>query len=129
MRAIAVLLMIPLAAATSLLAVASSHASHAPSPPIASNVGDVVGATVSSGALVGGVGFVWRAMLRFKGPAAGLAAAKRWGGVSAGFAGGRALGQLMTGDDGTFCQVLAAVGGGAVAACDANMSKENEDLK
>ena len=83
---------------------------------IAKNLFDVVATTASSTLVVGGVGFFWRGCLRFKGPAAGWQAAQRWGRISGGFSGGRALGQVIRGRDGMFAAVVSAVAGGACAA-------------
>jgi len=87
---------------------------------------------VGSFATVGGFGFVFTALQesmarsgvsgaartavpRFVFQAA-LANGQRWGRVSAGFAGGRALGQLARGADDSTCAMLGAACGGAAAA-------------
>jgi len=48
--------------------------------------------------------------------AAALGTANRWGRISAGFAGGRAAGQVVRKADDAFCAVAGAVLGGAAAA-------------
>ena len=109
------------------LFVAAAHAravTAAPPPvaqPIANNLGDVVGATVSSFAIVGGLSGVWctlsSVVTRKAGPLGlGWQAAKKWGKVSSGFAGGRALGQVIRKKDDLWCGVAGGIFGGAAAA-------------
>lgn len=111
-----------------LLYVASATSVHAsgvapaspPSLPIARNLGDVVKSSASSFALVGGISFLWSAstamIKRAPGPVAlGWQSAQRWGKVSAGFAGGQALGQVFRGVDDKWCSMSGAVFGGAAA--------------
>ena len=92
-------------------------------PPVASSIGDVVGTAAGSFAAVGTVGFLYRfpAQLVKRAPvpaaaSAAIATAQRWGRISAGFAGGRAAGQLIRKVDDSFCAVCGAVLGGAAAA-------------
>ena len=112
--------MVPQAAWAGSSSQASRTAPQAPA--IAKSVGDVVGATASSFALVGGVGFVFSAGNNFvrrlptSAVAAGWGTAQRWGRVSAGFAGGRALGQWVRGADDRWASMAGAVFGGAAAA-------------
>lgn len=103
-----------------------------PAPPIAKNIGDVISTTVGSFASIGSMGFIFTAaqesMARAKvsGAArkavprfvvrAALMNAQRWGRVTAGFAGGRALGQVWRGADDQVCSICGAVAGGAAAA-------------
>jgi hypothetical protein len=103
-----------------------------PAPPIAKNVGDVITTTVGSFVSIGSIGFIFTAaqesMARAKvsGAArkavprfvmrASLLNAQRWGRVTAGFAGGRAIGQLWRGKDDQVCAICGAVAGGAAAA-------------
>ena len=117
MAASAVLLYV--ASATSVLASGVAPASP-PSLPIARNLGDVVKSSASSFALVGGISFLWSAstamIKRAPGPVAlGWQSAQRWGKVSAGFAGGQALGQVFRGVDDKWCSMSGAVFGGAAA--------------
>ena len=90
-------------------------------PPLAKHPGDVISAAVSNFALVGGVSYVWTAgsavVTRKAGPLAlAKASGLRWGKVSSGFAGGRALGQLWRKTDDKWCGVVGAIFGGAAAA-------------
>jgi len=101
-------------------------------PPIAENLGDVVGTTAGSFFTIGGLGFVFtlfsegskrantggkaRAMMPYFVMRAAVLQGQRWGRVSAGFAGGRALGQVIRGVDGSACAMYGAVFGGIAAA-------------
>ena len=51
----------------------------------------------------------------------GLKSARRWGGTSAGFSGGRALGQLIFKRDDVYCAMLGAACAGAAGATSADM--------
>lgn len=132
---------VPAAQATSLLALRGGAATDqskrasppkpAP-PPIAKTPMDVVQTTLSSFATVSGIGFVFTAaqessaragvsgMARKAVPGfvirAALMNGQRWGRVSAGFAGGRAAGQLWCGEDGFTASMWGAVFGGVAAA-------------
>jgi hypothetical protein len=105
-----------------ILALVSASAAST-TAPIASSVSDVIGTAAGSFATVGTVGFLYRfpAQLVKRAPVpaaatAAVATAQRWGRLSAGFAGGRAAGQLVRKADDTFCAVCGAVMGGAAAA-------------
>ena len=104
-----------------LLGVAGAYAAAAtpatvspPATPLANSFGDVVASTASSYAAVGTVGFLFKfpGQLIGRNPlgaaaAAALGTANRWGRISAGFAGGRAAGQVVRkADDGAFQQVF-----------------------
>jgi hypothetical protein len=71
------------------------------------------GRTLQSFTTIGVAGFLWRIR---KGQSAAIATALRWGKLSAGFSGGRALGQVLSGRDGTFASVLGSAIGGVAAA-------------
>ena len=93
----------------------------APAVPLANHPGDVISTAVNNFLLVGGVSYVWSAgsavVTRKPGPLAlAKASGLRWGKVSSGFAGGRALGQLFRKTDDKWCGVVGAVFGGAAAA-------------
>merc|ERR1719310_387867 len=93
---------------------------------------DVITTTASSFATVGGFGLVLTAFTESKkrsgvtGKARtavprfvvqeSIKQARRWGQVSAGFAGGRAAGQLWSGCDGMTAAMCGAVGAGVLAA-------------
>ena len=100
--------------------------------PIAKGPVDVIRTTVSSFCTVGLFGFSLTAVQEFSARSgvsgrardrvpyfvvqASLRQAQRWGRVSAGFAGGRALGQAIRGvDDGT-CALMGSIFGGIAAA-------------
>ena len=87
---------------------------------LASGPLDVMAAAAGSYALVGSVGFAWTgagALLRRRPVwASAAASANRWGRISAGFAGGRAAGQVLRRADDSFCALLGAVCGGVAAA-------------
>lgn len=101
-------------------------------PPLAKNVGDVIRVTVSNFATVGAMGFAFSAITESisRGDVAGdarkavpalviraaLMQGQRWGRVSAGFAGGRAIGQVWRGVDDRWASMCGAIGGGALAA-------------
>ena len=104
-----------------------------PAPqPIAKTPFDVVRTTLSSFVTVSGIGFAFTAaqessaragvsgMARKAVPGfvirAALLQGQRWGRVSAGFAGGRAAGQLWCGEDGFAPAMWGAVAGGVAAA-------------
>jgi len=103
-----------------------------PAPPLAKNLVDVITTTAGSFMSIGSVGFVFtaaqetmaraavsggarKAVPRFVLRAA-LTNAQRWGRVTAGFAGGRALGQVWRGEDDQVCAILGAVAGGIAAS-------------
>ena len=124
---------LPIAHATSLLALRGGAKDKSkPPPPIAKTPLDVARTTLSSFATVSGIGFVFTAaqessaragvkgMARKAVPGfvirAALMNAQRWGRVSAGFAGGRAAGQLWYGEDGFGPAMCGAVAGGVATA-------------
>ena len=96
------------------------------SPPLASNPADVVASAATSFGLVGGVSFVWTSasytvMRRAQPLKAGVQAAQRWGRISAGFVGGRNIGQVVRKTDDLWCSTAGAVvkpahGGGGTNA-------------
>eukprot|EP00325_Prymnesiales_sp_UTEX-LB-985_P029898 CAMPEP_0174731648 /NCGR_PEP_ID=MMETSP1094-20130205/57923_1 /TAXON_ID=156173 /ORGANISM="Chrysochromulina brevifilum, Strain UTEX LB 985" /LENGTH=202 /DNA_ID=CAMNT_0015934059 /DNA_START=89 /DNA_END=697 /DNA_ORIENTATION=+ len=101
-------------------------------PPIARGPLDVIKTTASSFATVGTFGFAITAFQEYSKRAgtagqartrmpyfvvqASLAQASRWGRVSAGFSGGRALGQALRGKDDSTCAMLGSIFGGIGAA-------------
>lgn len=101
-------------------------------PPIAKGPVDVVKTTASSFLTVGSFGFAITAFqesmkrANVAGQAktrvpyfvmqASLAQAKRFGSISAGFAGGRALGQAIRGKDDQTCALMGSVFGGIAAS-------------
>jgi hypothetical protein len=107
-------------------------ASPPPPVPIAKSAGDVVRTTVGSFFTIGSFGFaltafqesVKRAGVAGRAKArvpyfvcmASLNQAQRWGRVSAGFSGGRALGQWLRGMDDSTCAMLGSICGGICAA-------------
>ena len=124
---------LPIAHATSLLALRGGATDKSkPPPPIAKTPLDVARTTLSGFATISGIGFVFTAaqessaragvkgMARKAVPGfvirAALMNAQRWGRVSAGFAGGRAAGQLWYGEDGFGPAMCGAVAGGVAAA-------------
>ena len=86
-----------------------------PAAPLAKNIGDVLAATTSSFATIGGVAFVWSAATKRSLPI-GWQAAQKWGRISAGFSGGQALGQVVRKADDRWAKMTGAVFGGAAAA-------------
>eukprot|EP00967_Tisochrysis_lutea_P120930 scaffold198729_cov35-Tisochrysis_lutea.AAC.1 len=113
-------------------AAASPARAAPPPPPIAKNLGDVVSATVGSFLSIGSIGFIFTAAQESMARAsvagaarkavprfvlrASLINAQRWGRVTAGFAGGRAVGQVWRGVDDQVCSICGAIAGGAAAA-------------
>ena len=103
-----------------------------PPPPIATSPLDVVRTTAGSFATIGGLGFCFTAFQEATARAAvsgdarkavpyfvlkaALQNGQRWGRVSAGFAGGRAAGQLLRGGDDAWSRLMGSVVGGAAAA-------------
>jgi len=101
-------------------------------PPIAKHPIEVVQTTVSNFVTIGGIGFVFTAFNEAKkrsgvsGRAkaavprfvfqAALAQGTKWGKVTAGFAGGRAAGQVWRGEDDFHAAMCAAVAGGVMAS-------------
>ena len=90
-------------------------------PAIAKNAGDVIGTTAGSYMMVGSVGFVFSAasaaVRRVPAPIrVGMGAANRWGKITAGFAGGRAAGQVVRRKDDIVCSMAGAFFGGLGAA-------------
>eukprot|EP00966_Prymnesium_polylepis_P275338 6361403-Prymnesium_polylepis.1 len=101
-------------------------------PPIADTPLDVLKTTVQSFCTIGGIGFGVTAfqeaqkMANVGGRARSqvpyfvitraLAQGGRWGRVSAGFAGGRALGQALRGVDDSTCAMMGSIFGGIAAA-------------
>jgi hypothetical protein len=81
--------------------------------PLAQNLGDVAIASAQSFAWIGGVGYV--VSLR-NGRVAAWQTAQRWGKISAGFSGGRALGQVLRRADDRIAAVIGAAAGGVAAA-------------
>lgn len=93
---------------------------------------DVIQTTVGSFCAVGGFGFAVTAVQESMKRAsvvgrartqvpyfvvrASLLQAQRWGRVSAGFAGGRALGQALRGVDDSTCAMMGSIAGGIAAA-------------
>ena len=108
------------------------HVATAEAPPIAKGPGDVIKTTVNNFCTVGGCGFVFTAFsesskragtggkardaVRYFVVRNSLLQAQRWGRVSAGFAGGRALGQALRGQDDSTCAMIGSVFGGIAAA-------------
>ena len=108
--------------AVSAARVENSQAARRPAPappPLAKNVFDVISTTAGSFASIGSIGFIFtaaqetmaranvvggarKAVPRFVLRAA-LTNAQRWGRVTAGFAGGRAVGQVFRGADDQVC--------------------------
>ena len=103
-----------------------------PPPVLAKTPLDVVASATGSFVTVGGFGFVVTAIQEaYKRRAvsggartavpyfvfqAALRNGQRWGRVSAGFAGGRAIGQVMRGADDSFCGYVGSIAGGIGAA-------------
>jgi len=101
-------------------------------PKIARGPIDVIQTTAGSFLSVGGFGFAFTALqesikrsnvggrARARVPyfvfRASIANGQRWGRVSAGFAGGRALGQALRGKDDSTCSMLGSIFGGIAAA-------------
>lgn len=115
--------MIALASCVGLSAIASTPSPSLPhslaQPPRAETAGDVLRAASTSFLLVGATCFGWAATssqgalqgvaltspLRLR---AGLHSAQRWGRVSAGFNGGRAIGQVWRRGDDIWCVLATA---------------------
>ena len=116
-------------AALPLLLLSASPASAPPpaaSPPLATSPKDVVASATANFAAVGTLGFAWRGARALASSqslktasAMGLQAAQRWGRVSAAFAGGRALGQVIFKTDNAYCAAISASLGGIAAASSA----------
>eukprot|EP00966_Prymnesium_polylepis_P210104 4866115-Prymnesium_polylepis.2 len=82
--------------------------------PPARTYEEAVQTACRSFAIVGVCAFGWAA--GEAGPRAGFRSARRWGGVSAGFAGGRALMQVVRQTDDEWCAVAGACAGGVLGA-------------
>ena len=95
-----------------LLAIAARGASALAVPERASSYRDVARQAGQSLFIVGPIAFGWAAGPLALQPAAavrvGLRSAQRWGGASAGFAGGRALSQVMRRTDDVWCSMAGA---------------------
>ena len=110
----------------------AEHVAAVEAAPIAKGPVDVVRTTVNNFYTIGGFGFVFTAFSEST-KRAGVSGrardavpyfvlrnsflqAQRWGRVSAGFAGGRALGQAMRGQDDSTCAIMGSIAGGIAAA-------------
>jgi hypothetical protein len=114
------------------LLIACSSLAAQPPPPLAKTPGDVARTTLTSYASLGGLGFSFTAvsetlarrnvggMARSRVPyfvvQSALKAGNKWGKLSAGFAGGRALGQVIRGADDRIASSMAAICGGIASA-------------
>lgn len=103
-----------------------------PPPPIAASPADVVRTTLTSFCTIGAFGFCFTALQESLARAnvygdarkavpyfvmcAAVQNAQRWGRVSAGFAGGRAAGQLLRGCDDGYTRLMGSLMGGVGAA-------------
>lgn len=112
-RSMPPLLVAASAAPRSSRELSSAPAGRPAAPPLAKDLGDVFVTTFQSFASVGAIGFLWRIR---KGRVVASQAALNWGKLSAGFSGGRALGQVISGRDGTFAAVFGSLIGGIAAA-------------
>jgi hypothetical protein len=100
----------------------TASAAAAPSlvAPRARTYGEVVQSSVQSFAVVAPIAFGWAAGKHVRQPQMalklGLRSAQRWGGTSVGFAGGRALSQVMRQTDDVWCSIAGAGAAGILGA-------------
>jgi len=110
----------PLALVTLLAAAVAIKVDRAAAPKwaqlsVARGPVDVARSTATSATIVG-VSTVLLLAAQGKPMPVALASARRWASVSAGFAGGRAIGQCYRGTDDKVCRMIGALCGGALGA-------------